>query len=48
MDDASLVRGFDCFRNMQRDIQRFFRGNRTALDAFFECFAFNQFQDKEA
>ena len=47
MDDAALVRGFECLRDLKREPQRIFNRQRSALQPFGERVALDQFEHEE-
>ena len=44
MDDPLFVRGFECFRDLRRDGQRFIDRNPFLRDSIGECRPLDQFQ----
>ena len=47
MDDSFLMRRFQCFADLLRNLQRFIDRNRPALDAFRQRFSFDKFHHQE-
>jgi hypothetical protein len=47
MDDALLVRGFQCFRDLRRDAQRLLQWNRAAFDLLGESLSADKFHDQK-
>ena len=45
MDDALLVRGFQGFRDLLGNGQRFVNRDRPLLDPLCQCWAFDQLKD---
>ena len=47
MNDAFLMRRFERFTDMPSNIESFFNGNGTALNAFSKCLAFYKLEHQE-
>src|SRR5262245_2410029 len=47
MNDTLLMSGLECLRNLMRNLERFFRGNRSAFDALGQRFAFDKLHHQE-
>ena len=48
MNDTLLVCGFERLRDLEGDLQRVFRRDRSALDSIRERLAFDEFKNEKA